>query len=403
MIAPQLLAFAIGYAALVVVAARGKGAVAAIASLIGVYVTYTLIDHGPRVIAESLLALSEWVNLRVFVYIFLSLLMAGILKETGYLDLLVKGASSAGCRFSYMAVPALIGLLPMPGGALVSAMAMKKKYIDESRMAPEWAVYLNFWFRHVWVPAWPLFQSIIITSAVLEVDPSVIVSKTWPASVITIAAGLLVAYPALARYTCGRGEGGLILLARAIWPFALLAVLVFAGGLPLLLALAATLAIVVAVLRPTGDQFRGALKLATSPKIHAVLFEALILKELLERTGAPHALYEEAVASGLPVWAILYSIPFILGLAAGGENFFAATAMPLLKGYLVGPAGVEGVALLIAYMGGFMGVMASPVHLCFALTVDYFKAHTGKAMALNIAATILATIIALALTFTYIA
>jgi len=397
-VAPQLLAFTVGYALLVIVAVRGRSAVAAIASLIGVYAGYALIDHGGGVLISSLTALGEWPNLRVFIYIFLSLLVAGMLRETGYLDLLVRGASSAGCRFSYTAVPALIGLLPMPGGALVSAMAMKKKYIQESRMKPEWAVYLNFWFRHVWVPAWPLFQSIIITSAVLSTDPSNIVSMTWPASVITIAAGLAVAYPALARYTCAKESGGIGLLARAVWPFAVLAVLVFLGGIPLLAALAVTLVLVTLALRPGPEEIKGALRLATSPKIHAVLFEALILKELLERTGAPQALYDQAVSSGLPSWAVLYITPFILGLAAGGENFFAATAMPLLKGYLVTSTGIDPTALLIAYMGGFMGVMASPVHLCFALTVDYFKAHTGKSMALNIAATILATIIVLALT-----
>ena len=392
----QLVAFAIGYAVLVAVSAKGRGAVAAIASLIAVYSIYAVFFHGVESLTGSLLALGEWSDIRVFIYIFLSLLLAGILKETGRLDMLVESISSIGCRFSFGAVPAIIGLLPMPGGALVSAVAMKRKYIEESRLPPEWATYMNHWFRHVWVPAWPLFQSIIITSAILEVDPSEIVIRTWPASIAAILGGTIVAIPILLKYTCpAGGRGGLV---QAIWPFILLAVLVFGAKLPLLYALVATLLLTTMVVRPSVDNIKGATKFASKPVVHAILFEALFLKELLLATDAPNALYEAASSSGLPVVLVTYLVPFVLGLSAGGENFFAATAMPLLKTYLVGPAGIESDLLLVAYTGGFLGVMISPVHLCIVLTLDYFRANMAKTVGLVAAATVATTLIVLAVT-----
>ena len=394
MLDPGLIAFGLGYMGLAVSVARGRGPVAAIGVMIIVYTLYTLAGPGPNAFIHSIENLTLWINIRVFIYIFLSLFLAGVLKESGYLDLMVRGASSAGCRFSYTAVPALIGLLPMPGGALVSAIAMKRKYLDESRMPPEWASYLNYWFRHIWIPSWPLFQSIVITAAVLAITPVGVVSITWPATPAAVIAGLLVGFPALSRYKCSVAHGDTPLaLLKASWPFILLAALIVSGVAGLLEALVLTLTATLVILRPGPGQLKDALLLAVRPRIHAILFEALLLKELLLNTGTPQALYETTASAGLPPVFTAFIVPFILGLAAGGENFFAATAMPLLKTYLVTGGGINAGMLLIAYTGGSMGVMASPVHLCYALTVDYYKARPGRVMLLSLASVTLTSVL----------
>lgn len=384
----QLAGFFAGYLVLVVLALRGRSAVAAIASMIGVYALFSWVMMGFGPLWSSLIGLSRWSDFRVFVYMFLSLLLAGVLRETGYLDLLVRGSASVGCRFSYVAVPSVIGLIPMPGGALVSAMAMKKKYIDESGMNPEWATFINYWFRHIWVPAWPIFQSVMITAAVLGVAPEDIVSVTWPETIAAIVAGLVVGYPAFKRYGCKRGSDSPLLFVRAVWPLALLALLVFVARINLLLSLVIVLALTTVLLRVNIKQMHEALKLASSPKVHAVLLEALLLKNLLMSSNAPQAFFEAISATSLPVEAIVAIIPLILGLAAGGENFFASTAIPLLVSYIAPSGRINPAMLLLAYAGGSMGVMMSPVHLCFALTVDYFKANPAKSLLLAVAASL---------------
>ncbi len=385
----QLAVFLVGYLVLVVLALRGRSAVAAIASMIGVYAFFSLVMMGFGPIYSSLMGLTRWSDFRVFVYIFLSLLLAGVLRETGYLDLLVRGSASVGCRFSYVAVPSMIGLIPMPGGALVSAMAMKRKYIDESGMKPEWATFINYWFRHIWVPAWPIFQSIMITAAVLGVAPEDIVSVTWPETLVAIVAGLIVGYPAFKRYQCGRGSDSPLLFVRAVWPLALLAFLVFVVRINLLLSLAIVLVLTTTLLRVNNRQMREALRLALSPKIHVVLLEALLLKNLLMNSNAPQAFFRAVSAVSLPAEAVVIIIPLILGLAAGGENFFASTAIPLLVSYIAPSRHIDPAMLLLAYAGGSMGVMMSPVHLCFALTVDYFKANPAKSLSLAVVASLL--------------
>ncbi len=392
-----LAAFTLGYIALAAMVARGRGPLAAIGAMIAVFTAYTLYAVGPGIVLGSIVSLTGWNNASVLVYIFLSLLLAGTLKETGKLDDLVSATTRLGCRFSYLGVPALIGLLPMPGGALVSAIAMRKRYLEEAGMPAEWASYLNYWFRHIWIPSWPLFQSVVITAAVLGVEPGLVVSTTWPITPLVVLAGLAVAYPALSKYKCPGITGNTGGLLGSTWPFILLAILVFTGLASLLEALIATLAAVLLALRPGKGELEKALRLALRPRIHGVLLEALILKELLLRSGAPQELYSLASGLGAPSWTIVFAIPFILGLAAGGENFFAATAMPLLVAYLVSGQGISGPMLILAYAGGMLGVMASPVHLCFALTVDYYKARPGRVMLLTLAAVTISGLLVLLL------
>ncbi len=107
-------------------------------------------------------------------------------------------------------------------------------------------------------------------------------------------------------------------------------------------------------------------------------------------TSAPQSLME--ASHGLPVELIVFLTPFIMGLSAGGENFFAATAMPLLRDIIGYGANVDGGLLLLAYAGGFLGVMMSPVHLCIVLTTEYFHASPAKVLGIVFIATLLSSI-----------
>ncbi len=378
-----LLGFAAGYMVLVIASIKGRGALESIAYMIAVYAVLSVSIGG---FVGALVDLTSWNDVRTLVYIYMSMTIAGLMKETGLLDSIVKGASAVGRRFSFAAVPAMIGLLPMPGGALVSAVAMKRKYMDEARLNPEWATFINHWFRHVWVPSWPLFQSIVITSSVFRIDPSLLVLHTWPITVLAILAGALVSYPLLRRVN-GRGGGSRAGdMVRGAWPFILLAVLVFGFRLSLLYALSLTIVLLVVWTRPSYRACVGALKFASNYKIYVILLEALLFKNLLVESGAPREMMTTFLSRNIYVGLLVYLVPFVLGLSAGGENFFAATAMPLLKDVISAGSAINWDLMLLAYAGGYLGVMASPVHLCIVFTSDYYNAKMATALALVLAA-----------------
>ena len=68
-------------------------------------------------------------------------------------------------------------------------------------------------------------------------------------------------------------------------------------------------------------------------------------------------------------------LPFITGMITGIAVGFVGTSFPLVI-TLIATMTTEpsGALIFIAYTFGFSGMMLSPVHLCFLLTKDYFKA-----------------------------
>jgi len=144
-----LIGFIVAYVVLLALAVRGFKVYIVIAGMIA---AYALASSTPGQAFSALTRMGEWNDVRVFVYIFFSMLLAGLMRETGLLDLMVESLSSSSCRLALTGVPALIGLMPMPGGALVSAIALRRKYLEEARLSPEDSTYLNYWFRHLWVP-----------------------------------------------------------------------------------------------------------------------------------------------------------------------------------------------------------------------------------------------------------
>ncbi|MCE4627524.1 MAG: DUF401 family protein [Desulfurococcales archaeon] len=396
-----LAAFVVAYIGLIIASMRGAKAYVSILIMI---LIYAVLASTPIEALNSLERLSDWNDARVFIYIFLSLTVAGIMREAGLLDRLVDSTGKAGCRFSMMSVPAILGLIPMPGGALVSAIALRRRFFEEARLGRDEATFINYWFRHLWVPSWPLFQSVVITAAVFAVDPLSIVSHTWPGTVAAIVGGLLVGWPLMRGVTCPgmKGSGALREFVESIWPLLLLAGLFLAartslrGAIaellpgydkePMLVSLLLVVIILLLAYRPGPSSGRRVLELSTKPTIHAVLFESLYFKNLIIETGAASSI-EHVAASGLvPAWVLILSVPFILGLAAGGENFFASSAMPLLVPYIAGKGALDWGLLALAYLGGYLGVMASPVHLCLVLTAEYYGSSLGRALRYVLAA-----------------
>ncbi len=409
-----LLAFIIGYIALVAASIKGARAYVSIAIMIIIYI---VLGAGASSGLSALEALADWNDIRVFVYIFLSLFLAGYMRETGLLDDLVSSTGAVGCRFSMMSVPAIIGLIPMPGGALVSAISLKKRFFDEAKVSPETATYVNYWFRHLWVPSWPLFQSVLITAAVFKLDAIDLISHTWPGTIAAIIGGLAIAVPLLRGVSCpGQDRRKVVYrFLRSIWPLLLLAALFMASRTPLRLVIArvyplygvepmlASLILVILLVylwKPVPmRRFRGPLSLATKPTIHLVLFESLYFKNLIIGSGAASSI-EWIINKGvIPLPVLVIIIPFILGLAAGGENFFASTAMPLLLPYIATSGSTDWLLLSTAYLGGYLGVMASPVHLCLVLTVEYYKSSMGKVLGYVLGSVIISLILGILLMY----
>ncbi len=74
-----------------------------------------------------------------------------------------------------------------------------------------------------------------------------------------------------------------------------------------------------------------------------------------------------------------------------------AATFPLLIGIIGYGANVKPGLLILAFISGFVGLMLSPMHLCFVLTIDFFKANFLKVwLALLLPEAVLLTIAVIA-------
>jgi hypothetical protein len=124
-----------------------------------------------------------------------------------------------------------------------------------------------------------------------------------------------------------------------------------------------------------------------------IIFGTMVFRRILETSGALEAMSQALTGSGIPLPLIVFSVPMVAGLLTGLAVGAFAIAFPIVFP-LCGPDLVGSGYGLLAYTGGFVGLMASPLHLCLALTRVYFKAEWGGVYQRIVPAVLLLTLTA---------
>ncbi|AAL81203.1 hypothetical protein PF1079 [Pyrococcus furiosus DSM 3638] len=164
---------------------------------------------------------TEWTTLRLIIIISLIMALTNVFSQIGYLRLMEKAVKNLfpSEKYSLAALPALIGLMPMPAGALVSA-PMIEPVADKLKLLPERKTVINYWFRHVWELSWPMYQAIIITSAILGITVREFSTKMFPLTIIMIMIGYLIFLRPIKAQEDEKGDfkEGLFLFVRSTYP-----------------------------------------------------------------------------------------------------------------------------------------------------------------------------------------
>ncbi len=300
------------------------------------------------------------------------------------LEHLVRDARYVGAM-----IAAAIGVLPTPGGALITA-----PFVAETRgrveMNAEECVLVDYWFRHIWEYWWPLFPAIIY---ILQMYPSIKAGTIALAHVpLTIASVLLGWFFILRRLKkpprLPRPEGHiarqLLPIADTLWPlvgvFVVVALApkgwtneVFVGALVF-----ACMAII-AVKEMTWADVRLIVKKIVTPQMGVLILGVYVLRGMFDTTQAAKDVPPLLTQSHIPIPVVCFVVPWIVGLLTGYTFAGVATTFGLLTEFIA-PGGGRVLIdrLMLAYVGSYTGVMMSPVHLCLVLTRDYFEANLAK-------------------------
>ena len=327
----------------------------------------------------------EPATIDLLITILLILLFGELLKCCGYFQDLTFALENLikNIKLLLILIPATIGLLPMPAGAMMSA-PMVEGVGNKYNLSPEMKVSVNYWFRHILEFTFPLYQGVIISASILNVKISRIILAQIPLSLAMILSGVLFLNskikverknnPKTVEFVKNIDNASMMGLAfKGLWPVILVVLLNLILGMNLALALAVTIIFLFVIRKVSLKDIWSMIKRSFSLDIVILILGVMIFKKLITVSGGIGVIPQSLSNFGIsPVFAVCL-VPFIVGILTGMTSAFVGISYPILF-FFLSPNGVNYGYVMLAYGSGFTGVMLSPVHLCLVLTKDYFKA-----------------------------
>ncbi|UCE48786.1 MAG: DUF401 family protein [Phycisphaerales bacterium] len=306
--------------------------------------------------------------------------LATAMKETGVSQRLVSALHGLfrSRRLALAAVPMMMGMLPTPGGIMLSAPLVRDlgDYVgvERSRLAA-----INFFFRHQWEPVWPLYPAVPLVQSMFGISAFTLISH----NVAITAAGLLggVVFLLLSGIPKGdeksRSEGrfadNVRNFAHAFWPIAVVAALYAGFDLPPAIGLLLAIVVFLFSHKIALNRWPGIFRSGVELDFSLLIFGALLFKLDLEAGNAVEAVVQFFTEIKLPWYFVIFFLPFLVAYLTGVTTATVAITFPFLIPFIgTGPQAKVGLETL-AFAGLACGLLITPVHLCLTLSASYFK------------------------------
>lgn len=335
-----------------------------------------ILTVGQEVLYHMITTSASFETLRLVALVLAAFTLGYSMEYFQLLEDLTAAASRMVGKLSIPILPSVVGFLPMPGGALLSAVMLKKP-VSLYNIPADVATYINYWFRHLWVSIWPLYPSFIIGAAVVEADYTQFILSTYPITLGAIVGGILFTrLGKIGNPTINKQD--LAIVVKSIYPILLVAILTLVFKIDLLYTILLSLAILYVQNRASLVDIANALRKTIDYKIIILIFAVMIYRDLIEATGAAEVFFGHLQAYNFPIFVAAFILSFVVGFATGIELSYASVAMPTLTMFTGTAAGLIPQNLMLVFGAGFLGVMMSPLHLCLVLTADYFNANLNN-------------------------
>lgn len=298
-------------------------------------------------------------------------ILGGIMEESGLmLELIQKLKISK--RASLMVSPAFFGLLPVPGGALMSAPIVDQ--IDPSINANR-KVAINVWYRHALILIYPLSTILIIGSVLAGISLYVIVA----AMIIPFIIMVVIGYFTLLRSVdieAVEYERDLKRVFRNLIPIIIAPIIDFFGRTffnlsypEIFLVIGLCLSIWIALLL-SNMQLSNLKDIAKKMRIwrfSLLIFAIFWFLDVFIKSGLP----EDIGALKLP-FLFFICLGFGLGFATGRTQLPLSILIPI---YLI-QYSLTIMSLLdfvLLYSATFLGYLVTPIHPCVSYSINYLK------------------------------
>ncbi|MBN1816520.1 MAG: DUF401 family protein [Sedimentisphaerales bacterium] len=329
-----------------------------------------------------------------YLFVSLSLLLilvnvfGEIMQETGMARRLVPAMQSLfrSRRAAMAAIPLVMGMLPTPGGIMLSA-PMVRQLGDHVGVSRSRQAAINFFFRHQWEPVWPLFPAVPLAQKILGVSALSLLSRNILLSVFGITAGIIFLLLAGIPPRQSNPEPhphpvhALRDFAHAFWPIVLTGLLYAAWNIPPAAGILAAIFGLFLLHRIPKRRWWPLFKAGMEPEFVLLVLAALYFKTNLEAAGAVPQVVQFLGDIHMPRGIIIFTLPFLVAFLTGVTMPTVAITFPFLAAYIGTGAEAKVGLETLAFSGILCGLLVTPVHLCLALSSTYFETPIGTIIA----------------------
>ncbi len=281
-------------------------------------------------------------------------------------------------RFALSAIPLMMGMLPTPGGIMLSAPMVRDLGdhigVDRTRLAA-----INFFFRHQWEAVWPLFPAVPLIQGMFGISAFALISHNMAITLSGTLGGviflLLSGIPSRSKekQSFGRFADNTRNFVHAFWPIALVAILYAGVNLPPATGLLLALLIFLALHKVSLNRWARIFKTGIEPDFAFLILGALLFKLNLEAGQAIDAVVDFLSAINVPKYFVIFFLPLLVAFLTGVTMPTVAITFPFLAPFIgTGQEAKVGLETL-AFSGLACGLLLTPVHLCLVLSASYFE------------------------------
>lgn len=318
------------------------------------------------------------------------MLLSQLYKETGFINRLSSSLGSLikNPKVVLSVLPAVIGFLPVAGGALMSAPLVDAE-ANKLKLSGDRKAYVNLWFRHTIFPVYPISQVLIMTAALTGTTVVSIILRQIPVVAVMVVVGYLVGFRGAVRARLEDGNNrsrGADLKEFAVSFSPILVTIVVAislgsvgfafskQGFDALIATFVGLGVLIVLSRMSLETFAKPLRGWGIYGVTAAAYGAFLLRNVLNTIGIAQ-LFPTGMTNGSAGLLLLLTLaPAVLAFLTGSPSGGIAIGASILAGLVTfSPATAS-----LLYMSAYLGYTVAPTHLCFTFTAEYFKTSIAK-------------------------
>jgi len=323
---------------------------------------------------------TSWLTISLVTASFGIMFLSTLYKETRVIESLSESLSRIvnNSKLLVSILPAVIGLLPVAGGALMSAPLVEAE-TEKLGLSADKKTYVNLWFRHTIFPVYPISQLLILTALLTGTSISSLIFRQIPVVIGMVIAGYLIGLRTSVKTREGLSveidrKAEMRRLVIAFLPILATIVPVVVFGIDVSIAPFLGIATLFVIAKSDFKTIMKPLKEWSIWGITFAAYGAFLFRNVAEAVGISQVFGSFVTTSNVDTFILLLVIPAFLSIITGSPSGGIAISVSILAGIV--NFAPDSASLL--YISSYLGYVAAPTHLCLVLTAEYFKCSLGK-------------------------